>query len=184
MDIIKQRFTSRLCGICTQSHGVRRCRLDLEVLKFQLIMTDGVVVMVGHIIKWKAVVILDSSEGSVKEAGGGIRGAIYSPWCHVKHVLVMKSGVNNLLIHDRNIPPDLTLTSLYEHSVLFSCNRKMAFSRPLPGSGIFNTRKFQGLVPWNKNAQRSNTAGNQLLKSSAALQCDLWSRGTYFYKPI
>lgn len=111
--------------------------------------------------------ILDSSEGSVQEAGGR-RDAIYSLWCHVKHVLVMKSGVNNLLIHDRNIPHDLTLTSLYEHSVLFSCNRKMAFSRPLPGSGISSTGKLQGLVPWNKNAQRSNTAGNQLLRWNKA----------------
>lgn len=131
-------------------------------------MTDGVVAMVGHMTKWQAEAFWIVRKDLSRRLGGGIRDAIYSPWCHVKHVLVMKSGVNNLLIHDRNISHDLTLTSLYEHSVLFSGNRKMAFSRPLPGSGIFSTGKLQGLVPWNKNAQRSNTAGNQLLRWNKA----------------
>lgn len=135
-----QRFTSKLCGMCTQSHGGKRCGLDLEVLKFQLIMTD-VVAMVGHMAKWQVMSFWIVWKDLSRRVGGGIRLLTYSPWCHVKHVLVMKSGVNNLLIHDRNTPRDLTLTSLYERSVLFSCNRKMRFSSPPPCSGIFNTSR-------------------------------------------
>lgn len=64
-----------LCGICTQSHGVERCGLNLEVLKFQLIMTDRVVGMVRCATKLQADVILDGLEVCVcvcREVGGGV----------------------------------------------------------------------------------------------------------------